>query len=228
MLEWALWVMAIIFSSLAAGYYIRKYKQPDMLIGLYVIFMAMAQILASKVIQAGFITAPASVFTYPFTLILLFAIVEFFGIKTAYKSIGIMLVTQVVMLMLVWQSIVAPEASYWTLQSEWSQIFGMSLRVTLAGLVAVVVAQIAGVKLFEKIRKMTVKKSKKQKFEALRTALTILPILALDSVIFVSLAFFGVFDIVPLIVGQVLIKCMTGVVASPMVRLIRLVGKIKK
>lgn len=228
MLEWALWVIAIIFSSLAAGYYIRKYKQHDMLIGLYVIFMAMAQILASKVIQVGFITAPASVFTYPFTLILLFAIVEFFGIKTAYKAIGIMLVTQIVMLMLVWQSIVAPEASYWTLQQEWNQIFGMGLRITLAGLVAIVVAQIAGVKLFEKVRKLMGKKTKKQKFEALRTAIVILPILALDSVIFVSLAFYGVFDIVPLIVGQVLIKCLTGVVASPMVRLIRMVGKIKK
>jgi len=60
------------------GIYLKKYKRLGLLIGLYVLFLAAAQIIAAKIITVGPFVVPASIFIYPFTLLLIDCIVEFF------------------------------------------------------------------------------------------------------------------------------------------------------
>jgi uncharacterized PurR-regulated membrane protein YhhQ (DUF165 family) len=51
-----------------------------------------------------------------------------------------------------------------------------------------------------------------------------IPILALDSVIFITVAFYGTYDIIPLILGQIVTKWITGVADSPMISLAKRIG----
>ncbi len=219
MIEWLIWAFTIIFSGIGIGYYIRKYRKPDLLIGLYVIFLAAAQIIAAKIINIGPLIAPASIFIYPFTLLLLDMIVEFFGIKLSYRAIAICFITQIVLVSLLWLSIIAPPVSYWTLQPGWEQIFNLSIRITGASWIAFLITHTIDAKLYFRLKKLAEAKWKNSKYPAIRTAVVDIPILALDSVIFIFLAFYGIFDIIPLITGQMLAKWITGIADSPIISL---------
>lgn len=58
----------------------------------------------------------------------------------------------------------------------------------------------------------------------IRTGVADTPVLALDSLIFITAAFAGVFDIVPLIIGQIVTKWITGVADSPIISLTKKIG----
>jgi uncharacterized integral membrane protein (TIGR00697 family) len=123
MMEWVIWILTVVLSGIGVGYYIRKYKKPDLLIGLYVLFLAAAQIIAVKIITVGPFVVPASIFIYPFTLLLIDCMVEFFGKQEAYRAIGICFVSQVVLVLLLWLSIIASPVEFWKLQDPWEKIF---------------------------------------------------------------------------------------------------------
>ena len=52
-MEWIIWIITILLSGIGVGFYLRKYKKPDLLIGLFVLFMGAAQIIAAKMISMG-------------------------------------------------------------------------------------------------------------------------------------------------------------------------------
>lgn len=84
--------------------------------------MAAAQIIAVKIITVGPFVVPASIFIYPFTLLLIDCIVEFFGKQEAHRAIGICFVSQVVLVLLLWLSIIASPVGFWELQESWKKI----------------------------------------------------------------------------------------------------------
>jgi uncharacterized integral membrane protein (TIGR00697 family) len=224
MMEWIIWAVTVIFSGVGVGFYIRKYKNPDLLIGLYVLFMAAAQIIAAKIITVGPFTVPASIFIYPFTLLLIDCIVEFFGQKEAYKAIGICFVSQVVLVLLLWLSIVAQPVGFWELEEPWEKIFSIGIRITGASWVAFLICHMTNVYIFAKLRGWAETRWGKAKYPAIRAGIVDIPILALDSVIFITVAFYGTYDIIPLILGQIVTKWITGVADSPMISLAKRIG----
>ncbi len=224
MMEWIIWAVTIVFSGIGIGFYIRKYKKPDLLIGLYVLFLAAAQIIAAKIITVGPFTVPASIFVYPFTLLLVDCIVEFFGQKEAYKAIGICFVSQVVLVLLLWLSIIAQPAGFWELQKPWETIFSAGIRITGASWVAFLICHVINVYIFTKLKGWAEARWEKAKYPAIRAGIVDIPILALDSVIFIAVAFYGQFDIAPLIVGQIVTKWITGVADSPIISLAKKIG----
>lgn len=219
MIEWFIWGVAIIISGVGSGYHIKRYKRPDLLIGLYVLFLAAAQIIAAKIITVGPFIVPASVFIYPFTLLLLDCIVEFFGKQEAYRAIGICFTSQVVLALLIWLSLVSRPAEFWALQAEWEQIFNQGLRIIAASWTAFLATQLIDTYLFSKLREWVVRRWREARYPAARAGLVDIPVLAIDSVIFITAAFYGVFDILPLIVGQIVTKWIIGVADSPIISL---------
>ncbi|MEM3580022.1 MAG: queuosine precursor transporter [Thermoproteota archaeon] len=224
MIEWIIWITTIFLSGISIGIYLRRYKKSDLLIGLYVLFLAAAQIIAAKIIVIGPFTVPASIFIYPFTLLLIDCIIEFFGKEEAYKAIVICFVTQVLMVLLLWLSIVTKPALFWELQPAWEIIFNLSIRITGASWIAFLACHLFDVYLFSKLRNWVLLKWREAKFPAIRAGIVDIPILALDSLIFVTLAFYGVFDISPLITGQIVTKWITGIGDSPIISLAKKIG----
>jgi len=213
-----------IFSGIEVGFYVRKYKKSDLLIGLYVLFLAAAQIIAAKIISVGPFTVPASIFIYPFTLLLIDCIVEFFGKKEAYRAVVICFLSQVVLVLLLWLSIVAQPVGFWQLQEPWENIFNIGIRITGASWIAFLTCQVIDAHLFAKLKKWVEVRWKEARYPAIRAGIVDVPILALDSVIFITIAFYGIFDIKPLIIGQIVTKWITGVADSPIISLAKKIG----
>ena len=93
---------------------------------------------------------------------------------------------------------------------------GSTLRITAASWIAFLITENLDAILFARFKKYT-----KDKNLWVRNVFSDIPTLALDSLIFVSIAFGGIFDIWPLIWGQILTKWFFGVIDTPFMYLSR-------
>ena len=209
-----IWIIGITSFTLTGSIYARKYNKPDLLIGLYVTFILVAQILAAKVsaFNLGFTTfyGPSGVLVFSITYLLTDIVNEKFGRRETHKMIFIAFVSQVAMLFFLWLGTSFPPAPFWTIQSTWNQIFGIVPRITFASWISFLISENTDAVIYEYFKKIT-----KGKHLWTRNAFSSIPSLLLDSLIFIPLAFGGVMPLLPLIVGQTVLKWIVGLTNIP-------------
>lgn len=208
------WIIGITSFTLLGSWYARKYNKPDLLIGLYVTFVLVAQILAVKIsaYDLGFKTfyGPSGVLVFSITYLLADIVNEKFGRKETQKMILIAFISQVAMVFFFWLGIKFPPAPFWTIQGTWEQIFGLVPRITLASWISFIITENFDAYVYAWFKKLT-----KGKHLWTRNAFSSIPSLLLDSLIFIPIAFFGIAPILPLIVGQTAIKWLVGLINIP-------------
>ena len=209
-----LWIIGITSFTLLGSWYVKKYNKPDLLIALYVTFILVAQILAIKIsaFDLGFKTffAPSGILVFSITYLLTDIVNEKFGRREVQKMILIAFVSQVAMVFFFWLGVIFPAAPFWQMQDVWKQIFGLVPRITAASWVAFLISENVDAIIFSYFKEKT-----KGKYLWMRNAFSSLPALALDSILFITIAFLGVSPIWPLILGQITIKWLVGLVNIP-------------
>lgn len=214
MLLLVLWIAGITSFTLLGSWYARRYGRADLLIGLYVTFVLVAQILAAKVavFDLGFasFTGPAGVLVFSITYLFTDIVNERFGKKETKRMILIAFVSQVAMVFFLALGVQFPAASFWPLQDAWQEIFGLVPRITLASWVAFLITENLDAHIFAWFKDRT-----GGKHLWARNVFSSIPALALDSCIFIPLAFYGSMPLIPLIVGQTVIKWLVGLVNIP-------------
>jgi uncharacterized integral membrane protein (TIGR00697 family) len=209
-----LWIIGITSFTLLGSWYARKYNKSDLLIGLYVTFVLVAQVLAAKIsaFDLGFNTffGPSGVLVFSITYLLTDIVNEKFGRKETQKMILIAFVSQIAMVFFFWLGVKFTPAPFWTLQGAWEQIFNLVPRITLASWIAFIITENFDAYVYSWFKKLT-----KGKHLWTRNAFSSIPALLLDSLIFIPIAFLGVMPILPLIIGQTAIKWLVGLVNIP-------------
>lgn len=215
-----IWLVTLIFASIAIPWYIRKYRRSDFAIAIYVIYLAMSQIVASKIatFNLGFKTfyAPAAVLIFPFTFQITDIVNEAFGRFEVHRMILIAFITQVIMTFFLWLGGSLQPAPFWGYDQAWHQIISLVPRITLASWIAFLISENLDAIIYEKIRILT-----KGKHLWIRNVFSDIPSLAIDSLIFVVLAFYKIAPIGPLIIGQIVVKWIVGLVDTPLMYLSR-------
>lgn len=210
------WILVITSFTVLGSWHARKYNSPDLLIGLYVTFVLVAQILAAKIaaFDLGFKTfyGPAGVVVFSITYLLTDIVNEKFGRKMTQKMILIALVSQIAAVAFFWMGTNFAPAPFWQLQGPWSQIFGFVPRVTLASWIAFFISENFDAQMFFLFRKLT-----HGRHLWMRNAFSSIPALLLDSLIFIPIAFGGMLPLVPLIIGQTAVKWLAGVIGIPFI-----------
>ena len=208
------WITGITSFTLLGSWYARKYNKSDLLIGLYVTFVLVAQILATKIssFDLGFDTffGPSGVLVFSITYLLTDIVNEKFGRKETQKMILIALVSQIAMVFFFWLGVKFTPAPFWSLQGTWEQIFNLVPRITVASWIAFVVSENFDAYVYSWFKKLT-----KGKYLWMRNAFSSIPALFLDSLIFIPIAFLGTTAILPLIIGQTAIKWLVGLINIP-------------
>ncbi len=208
------WIIGITSFTLLGSWYARKYNKSDLLIGLYVTFVLVAQVLAAKIsaFDLGFNTffGPSGVLVFSITYLLTDIVNEKFGRKETQKMILIAFVSQIAMVFFFWLGVKFPPAPFWTIQETWEQIFNLVPRITLASWVAFLITENFDAYVYSWFKKLT-----KGKYLWTRNAFSSIPALLLDSLIFIPIAFFGVMPILPLTIGQTAVKWLVGLVNIP-------------
>lgn len=216
------WVIVIFVSTLMISQYIKMQKREDVAIAFYILFITMSQILAAKIgdfsIGTYLITAPVAVLIFPFTFQITDMVNENFGRKKTHRMIFIAFITQILMVIFIWFSIEIPGFPFWsaTDQMFWISFFGSSIRITIASWISFIITENLDAILFSKLKKLT-----RGKNLWIRNIFSDIPTLALDSLIFVSIAFGGLLNIWPIIWGQLLTKWFFGAIDTPFMYLSR-------
>jgi len=211
------WIVIITSFSLFGAWYARKYNRADALIGLYVSFVLISNIIAYKIaaFDFGFVTfyATAATLVFSVTFLLTDIVNEKFGRKETQKMI---LITQIAVTFFIWLSISLTPAPFWPDQEIFAKIMGFAPRIMLAGWIAFLISENMDAYIFSWFKKKT-----RGKHLWMRNVFSSIPSMALDTLIFVSIAFYGVQPLLPLITGVLVIKWIVGVVDVPFMYLNR-------
>lgn len=206
--------MGITSFTLLGAWYARRFERPDALIGLYVVFVALSQIVAAKVAKydLGFVTvtAPAAVLIYSVTYLFTDIVNERFGRREVHKMILIAFVTQLAMVFFLWLGTELPPAPFWKDQKAWESIVGVVPRITVASWVAFLVSENLDAWVFDMFRRLT-----KGRHLWMRNAFSSVPALTIDTFLFISIAFWGRMPMIPLIQGQLYTKWLVGLINIP-------------
>lgn len=227
-----IWVVVIFVSTTFISQYIKMQKREDVAIAFYILFLTMSQIMAAKIgdfsVFGYLITAPVAVLIFPFTFQITDMVNENFGQKATHRMIFIAFITQILMAVFIWFSIEVPAASFWGFdwssnpvetQQFWLNFFGSTIRITIASWISFIINENLDAILFAKLKKWT-----KNKNLWIRNVFSDIPTLALDSILFVTIAFGGILPLetlVSVIWGQMLTKWFFGIIDTPFMYLSR-------
>jgi len=209
-----LWIIGITCFTLFGAWYARRFGRPDALIGLYVVFVAISQVMAAKIAEYDLafitVTAPAAVLVYSVTYLFTDIVNERFGRREVHKMILIAFVTQVGLIFFLWLGTELTPAPFWDDQEAWESIISLVPRITLASWVAFLVSENFDAWVYDVFRKKT-----GGRHLWMRNVFSSIPALTIDTLLFISIAFWGKLPMGELIEGQFFTKWLVGLVNIP-------------
>lgn len=206
-----------VFGSIHA----RATGKPNALIALFVIFAALSQIMATKIAEFDFgfmtVTAPAAVIIFAVTFLITDIVNEKFGRMAVHGMIAVTFATQVVMVAFLWIGSQLPGAVFWDGAAAWDQLFGIVPRITIASWITFVVSENLDAWIFAAVRRVT-----GGRHLWARNAISSIPALTIDTLVFVPLAFAGSgIPILPIMIGQFAAKYIVAILDIPFMYLNR-------
>lgn len=156
---------------------------------IFIAGLLAANLLGSKVTVLFGVAVSVGIFAYPLTFLMTDAISEVFGKQKAQQLVYAALIAQILVLILVLISIKLPPAGRYHLNDAYVSVFSGSLRMIIASLIAFFVSQMHDVWAFEFWRKKT-----NGKALWLRNNASTIVSQAIDTLLFMFIAFYGIND----------------------------------
>ncbi|NMB79422.1 MAG: queuosine precursor transporter [Methanomicrobiales archaeon] len=223
MLFWICWILSLTLVTYLSVYIVRNYRQYafSALVAFYIIYLAAAQIMAARIIEFNLgiwaFAAPASVLIYPFIAQVIDMINEVYGVTMTHVAILMAFLTQVLWVLFVVMINSFPASSFFLYEEAWQALFSMSIRITIASWIAFLICSNVDAFVFDRLKKHFLVREKAFRHSMLlnpwvwlRSSASDAISLTLDSIIFVVIAFAGVIPVMPLIIGQIVMKNLIG------------------
>jgi uncharacterized integral membrane protein (TIGR00697 family) len=193
---------------------------------LYGGLLVVAGILGFKLIKLGPffgmapLAVPGGVFGFLLAIVVTNATAELHGRPVAQRMVLMGFVPLLVSIALMQLVLALPPAENWTGQPVAEQVFGSSMRLILAGIVAYGISQTLDVTIFTWMRGQP-----GGHLLWLRATVAAFVAQTVDTLIFVTIAFLGVFPLLPVIGGQLAAKAIIWGLAIPLLYLAVGVGR---
>lgn len=186
------------------------------LVGLYVACEVIANVTASKPVALGGVVVPAAVFIYALTFTLIDLINERLGKKGARQVIYAALAANLLLAGYSLFAVRLPAPSFYEGQQAFALVLGATPRIVAASLTAYLVSALADAEVFAWWRKRLGGRHPWSRVLLSNGISTFV-----DSLLFITIAFWGVLPLWPLIRGQYLVKMAVTVVSIPLIYLVR-------
>jgi len=184
------------------------------LVAAFTTCLLVANIITVNLVAVGiWAVVPAGVIAYPLTFLFTDVISELYGRRTAVRVVWIGFGASLLMLAMIYLARLLPGAAIWEGGAAYEAVFGMVPRVVLASMLAYLVSQHHDVIAFHFWRRVT-----GGRFLWLRNNASTMVSQALDTTIFIAVAFWG---LVPpevvwnLMLTQFLIKIAIAALDTP-------------
>lgn len=200
---------------------------PFMLLGvLFNVCLIASNLLETKVIQVGGITATAGLIVFPVSYIINDCIAEVWGFKKARLIIWSGFAMNFLVVAFAQLAVMLPAAPFWEGEAGFNFVFGMAPRIVVASLCAFLVGSFLNAYVMSRMKI----KSGGRHF-SLRAVVSTLIGESADSVIFFPIAFGGLIpaqELVGMIFTQAVLKSMYEVLILPLtVQVVRYIKKVE-
>jgi len=185
------------------------------LASFFVSLLIVSNIIAGKLLQIGDWVLPAGILAYPLTFLISDTIAEVYGRKTTTRIIWVGFATSLLMVLIIYMASIFPAAPFWENQEAFDLILGSVPRIVLASMVAYLVSQYHDVIAFHFWKNFT-----NGRYLWLRNNASTMMSQAVDTVLFVTIAFAGTLDfsvIINMILTQYVVKILIAIVDTPLV-----------
>lgn len=191
------------------------------IIGLYIACELIANVTASKPVSLfdGFIIVPAAVFIYALTFTLVDLVNERLGKIGARYVVITAFLANLLLAAYVQFAISLPAAGFYENQAAFAGVLGSTWRIVLASLTAYLVASLIDTEVFAWWRQRV------HNHRWARVLVSNAVSTLVDSAVFITVAFWGVQPVLPLIRGQYIVKMAVTLVSIPLIYLVR--GRIE-
>lgn len=202
----------------------KSYRLLPFITVLFVTVLLVSNIVSTKITSFWWFTFDGGTVLFPLSYILGDVLTEVYGYKQARKIIWygfFSLFLMSVTIILVW---VLPSAPDWTFQNDYQNILGFTPRIVGASLIAFLFWEFSNSYVLAKLKIFT-----KGKYLWTRTIGSTVVGEGIDSVIFVLVAFYGVFPnpvIFAIIVSNYIFKVWIEVIFTPLTYFV--IWKLKK
>ncbi len=194
---------------------------------LFVCSLLLANIIASKIIIVGGLVLPAAIILYPLTFLFTDVVAEVEGKKSAGDLVMTGFYMSLFMVLVLLAGRLLPAAGFWKHQEAYNSILGSTPRIVTASMIAYLVSQRHDVWAFHWWRKKTA-----GRHLWLRNNLSTIVSQLIDSVLFIVIAFWGIFTpsaIGMMILSQYLVKIGIALLDTPICyMLVRFYGGDRK
>jgi uncharacterized integral membrane protein (TIGR00697 family) len=209
------------------------YRYFPLVTALFVTALITSNIIAVKVVQIGPLFLPAAVILFPVAYIFGDVLTEVYGYARARQVIWTGFFCNLIAVIAIWIGGLLPPAPFWTAgvydspqaaQQAYQAILGFTPRLLLASFIAYLAGEFLNSFVMAKLKVRT-----QGRFLWLRTISSTLVGEGVDSLIFLSLAFYGLFapaDLGRAILSQWSFKVTYEILATPLTYLV--VGWLKR
>ncbi len=185
-----------------------------MVVALFVTCLLIANIIAVKPITLLGLTVPAGTIIFPISYICGDVLTEVYGFRRARTVIWLGFVCNLLAVMAIWAAQSLPGASIWDAQIAFERILGFTPRLLFASFCAYLVGEFANSFVLAKLKIMT-----SGKYLWMRTIGSTLVGQGFDSIVFITVAFLGIFPtelVITTIVTQWLLKSIYEALVTPL------------
>ena len=182
------------------------------LLSIFIGCITIASVLANKIIAVFGLFVPAGVLAYSITFVCTDVINEIWGKERAKQTVLGGFIALVCVLLLIQLSLIWPKAPFWMNETGFESVLGSTSRIIIASFIAYLISQYHDVWAFHLWKRVT-----NNRHLWLRNNLSTVVSQFLDSLIFISIAFYGQMPIWPMIIGQWIIKCIIAALDTPVV-----------
>lgn len=205
-------------------------KQPEerkfyILLGLYVGFWGILQSITVKLVPLdlsyiglGMLAFSYGSFAHAFTFPCTDAVAEVWGAKRARLMVYLGVTVYVLSTILIYIATIIPSAEGWPHEAAYNALFAGAPRIVLGSIIATVFAQLWDIFVFEWVKKKT-----GERYLWLRNNVSTLGSQCFDTVIFYSIAFYGIIPnhiLIQVILGSYLLKVLVAIIDTPVVYLV--------
>jgi uncharacterized integral membrane protein (TIGR00697 family) len=182
--------------------------------GLFITCLLTANIIATKLVLVAGVVLPVAVIIFPLSYVVGDVLTEVWGYAVARRVIWLGFVCNAVTVLAIWIGGQIPPAPFWTGQSAWEQIFNPTPRILAASFVAYLAGEFMNAFVLAKLKVVT-----RGRWLWMRTIGSTVVAQAVDTAVFVTLAFAGVVPtpvVVTMIGGQWTAKVAYEALATPL------------
>jgi queuosine precursor transporter len=178
---------------------------------LYGGMVCLAGVLGNKQVSIGPLAVEAGIFAFLLLVVMSSAVAELHGEKTAQTLVRFGFVPMIVAIILSLAVLALPASSKMepARVEAFSMMMGATPRIWIAGIIAYGVSQTLNVTIFSRL------KAAGGRFVWLRGAVAGVASQTIDTLLFVTIAFLGVFPIMDLLMGQMAAKILLSALLVP-------------